>query len=212
MRGRGLARREGGRGAGPGRPRGRRCPHWVPSLAGRRGERGGGESGGCAPSSWRRRCRARVSASPPPPPSARLPSLPIRPRAPARGRFQKPRRAGTVAARALPGEGTDCFSPPCRPKILEWATRSGARAPHCSRNHVSAPRGRGSAGVVASGVSPSGRCPRAFLGVGHALPREDGLALGQCVAWPSRRRSPTKYSACGRRLALFGSRLKGWGA
>lgn len=173
---------------------------------------GGGESGGCAPSSWRRRCRARVSASPPPPSSALLPSLPIRPRAPARGRFQKTRRAGTVAARALPGESTVDLSAPCRPKNLEWATRSGARAPHCSRNHVSAHLGQGSARGGGVGVSPSGRVLVNSLARVAALHREDGPARRRCVALPSRRRSAAKYSARGRRLALFGSWLKRMGS
>lgn len=63
----------------------------------------------------------RVAAVPLPLPL--LSSPPIRPRAPACGRFQKTRRAGAAASRTLPGEGTISSSPPWRPKNLEWATR-----------------------------------------------------------------------------------------
>ena len=123
---------------------------------------GGGKSGGRAPSSWRRGCRARGRRSLP-----RFSSpLPIRPRAPACGRFQKTRRAGAAAARAPAEEGSISSSPPCVPSHLEWATR-----PACSRP------ARGSARPA---LQPQPRvCRMWLLGEGAGRFAERGPGLGE---------------------------------
>lgn len=116
---------------------------------------GGGKSGDCAPSSWRRGRRARGRRSPPPPspplPSGRAPRLAEDSR--------KRRRAGAAAAGALPGEDTFLLAlrsekprvddPPraLAPDPRERAPRIAA-ATTCLQLVASGPRSRPAGGAL----------------------------------------------------------------
>lgn len=147
----------------------RRCPLWLPRLAGQWEER---------------RLRAFLVAPPVPSawpllPSPFLSSPPIRPRAPAYGRFQKTRRAGAAASRTLPGEGTISPSPPWRPRNLEWATRFERSCP--------------ALGSARPALQPQPRvCSMWHLGRG-SRPAAGALGFTKWVAGSSRRLLSHKF-------------------
>ena len=110
--------------AGPGRP----SPAGDGARARCLHSPGGGKSGGRAPSSWRRRCRARGRRSPPPSfPALSSPPFPSG-RAPRHAEDSRKREGRGPGQLCSTREGTISSSPPCRLKALEWAT-----GPECSR-------------------------------------------------------------------------------
>lgn len=166
------------------------CPHRA----------GGGKSGGRAPSSWRRRCRARGRRSPPP-------SSPLLPsgRAPRHAEDSR-KREGRGPGQLCSTRGRHSFliaAPPSesprvgdRPRVLAAGPRERApriaAATTCLPHVASGPRGSrrapGALRCAEWGARVSGRLSSPLIPCLGPLrpPEEDGRALRQYMALPSR--------------------------